>query len=280
MTDSNKNAAAITYGFTSDNDESVQGANFGSGGKFGLNEGYLVKFELVHNAGKNKTPGEALDYWFRIGDQEFKNRLFPVSRVFDKDGNDLQPGTPEYIEKANQSIREQGAVMTHILKGLGIPEQTISTVVNTPSASFGEWVSKYVSLLPQGFDQKPFHIFLEYQWISPEDLKKKDQEKTYLTVPKNMKGGYFAVQAVGNIDDWSELREWTEKNEDGVEIAKEGLTYINKAGQMHVFKRNTSFLEGYKGTQQFKSDQAQVAPQAQQFVPPAAGGNAAKHWGA
>lgn len=260
------------YGFTSDNDESVQGKAGFSGGKFGLNEGNIIKLGLERNAGKDKSEGLAVDLVVKIGEAEMNHRIFPVSKLWDTDGNELEQGSPEWITKAQEQVKSDGAVITHALKALGVAEETIKQVLST-ATSFEDWGMKIQTLLPQNFDQRPLHIFLEYQFTLKESAK-----KTYLILPKNMKGGYFLAPAVGNLKDWTETKEWFETDKDGNVNQKEGLTYVNTQGQLHTFKRNKNYMESNKAIEQVAGQTPANQAAVNQFTPNS--GNAAQaNWG-
>ena len=65
----------------------------GSGLSFGLNAGTvrLTKFDWINDAGKDGAEGEALDIQFMVegGDRPVSYRKFPITRAFDKDGNEV-----------------------------------------------------------------------------------------------------------------------------------------------------------------------------------------------
>jgi hypothetical protein len=116
----------------------------------------------------------------------------------------------------------------------------------TAPVSFADYAQRICSLLPIGYDKKPLDLFLEYQWNFGKKQDGSLQDKTYPTLPKNMKGGYFVVPAQPGV--FVEKRE-----EDGK------LTYVNSNGQKHPFERDANFMSSNKGTQQVMGGAATAA---------------------
>lgn len=221
------------YGFIDDTDPSLRAK---TGGKFGLNQNsFLVKFELNPKSGKGKTDGDALDINILVGEKEFKMKIYPVGKVYDKEGTEItNESSKEYIDAFNEEITQKNAVILHILKSIGVTEQQIRAAFATPVDSFSQFVNGLVSLLPADFKTRPIDVFLEYQWSISNG-----QDRTFLQIPKNMKFGYFACQSQPGI-----FKE---------EIVDEGkLIYRNQNGQIHPFQRSKRFMEGNSANQQIE----------------------------
>lgn len=218
------------FGFTDDANESLRSK--GDGGKFGLNQGVnLTKFEYNPNAGRDGAEADAIDITVQIGEREHMMRLYDITKIYDKDSNEITDQTSEeYIKKYNDQQTHLSATIIHILKVFR-SEEDIRTAMQAGLTSFADWAKVCQGLLPAGFQNTSVDVFLEYQWKI-----KGDADKTYLQLPRNMKGGYWICPAVpGNFK---------EDRTDG------GLKYLNEAGQEHPFTRNEYYMESPKANQQ------------------------------
>jgi hypothetical protein len=226
------------YGFVSDSDESLKTK---SGAKFGGNFGvaFLTKFAYSANVAKAGQPArEAIELEITVGERSYKEWINPVDRVVDKNNVEIaDKASAEYIAGFNTLIVQQNATVTHYLKSVGVTEDALRASFATAPVSFADYATRVSALLPIGYDKKPLDLFLEYQWNFGKKQDGSLQDKTYPTLPKNMKGGYFIVGAQPGV--WVEKRE-----EDGK------LTYVNSNGQKHPFERDANFMSSHKGTQQ------------------------------
>ena len=227
------------YGYIDDNDPSLRSK---VGGKFGLNAGaFITKFELNSKSGKDGADGDALDIAVLVGEKEFTMKIYPVTKVYDKKGVEItNENTKEYADGFNAEIAQKNAVILHMLKSVGVTEQQIRAVFASPVDSFTQFINGLVSLLPADFKTRPVDIFLEYQWSISDG-----QDRTYLQLPRNMKGGYFACSA--------QVGTWTE------EIVEGKLIYRNQNGQVHPFERDKNFMEGNKANQQIEGQDTNAA---------------------
>lgn len=217
----------VGFGFVDDTDESLRTK---SGGKFGLNQGaFLTKFELNENAGKDQSKGDALDITVQVGDKKFMNRIYPTTRVFDNDGNEIEDKTSdEYKKKYNEDWTQKNAVIVHILKCFRTEDEIRKAFAANPS-TFAEFINICAALLPDNFSSQPLDVFLEYQWQIASG-----QDRTFLQLPKNMKGGYFLVKEHKPEGKWEEIRE-------------DGLRYVDdKNGAEHPFTRSENFMASPK----------------------------------
>lgn len=220
------------YGFIDDTDASLRTKQ---GGKFGLNAGaFLTKFELNPKSGKDGADGDALDVSVLVGEKDFNMKIYPTTKVYDKKNNELTDvNSKEYVDAFNADIQQKNAVILHLLKSVGVTEQQIRGAFAAPVDSFADFINGLVALLPADFKSKPIDIFLEYQWNISEG-----QDRTFLQLPKNMKGGYFACMAQPGV--------WTEEKAEGK------LIYRNQNGAIHPFERDKNFMEGNKANQQIE----------------------------
>lgn len=223
----------IGFGFVDDTSEELQSK---SGGKFGLNQGaFLTKLEYNPNAGgkDNPTGAEAIDITVQIGDRDFMSRIFPTDKVFDSKGNEItDKNSNEYRKAYNADWKQKNAMLVHILKSV-TTEENIKTALTRPINSFKEFGEIVQGLVPADAKSKPLDVFLEYQWQPSSG-----QDRTFLQLPRNMKGGYFIVPMMNPSSG-----AWTEVRDD------KGLHYEDAQGNRHVFKRDANFMEGPKANQ-------------------------------
>ncbi len=230
-------AQLMGFGYVDDTDESLKSK---SGGNFGLNTPvFLTKFELNANAGADGALQDALDVTVQVEDREYRSRTYPITKVYDKDGNEITDKTsPEYVAEYNKEWKQKNAVITHILKCF-VSEDVIKQALATPLNSFGDFINVVVALLPADFNKKPLDVFLEYQWNIPDG-----EDKTYLQLPRNMKGGYFLCPSVTPAGAWSKV------------VDDNGLRYVDANGAEHPFTRDKNFMSGNKANQQIEGQEA------------------------
>ena len=216
------------FGYTDDADEGLRSK---SGAKFGLNQSVnLTKFEYNPNAGKDGVEADALDITVQIGDRENNMRLYAVSRIFDGKGGEITDvNSEEYIKKYNEAQTQLSATVTHILKAFR-SEEDIKNAMSAGFTSFADWAKVCQGLMPEGFEKQPVDVFMEWQWNISDG-----QDRTYLQLPKNMKGGYWICKAQeGNF----------------TENRDPGLKYVNEGGAEHAFTRSANYMESPKANQQ------------------------------
>lgn len=239
------------FGAVNDTDASLAGKS--GGGKFGLNIGRISKVEYVGDAGKDKTPGDAVDIITVIGEREFRRRMFDVTRVYGKNGELTDTTSQEYIKKYNEELAQTMAVVVHAIKSLGVTQDQINAALAAAPTSFADWAKIVTSLVAPGYDARLVDVFLEYQWTV-----KGENDRTYLEVPKNMKGGRFLTAHVAPVGKWNEKKNWTVKDADGVEVAHSGLAYIDDAGNIHPFTRSENYMDSNKAIQQVEGQAAAI----------------------
>lgn len=228
------------FGFQSDEGSEL---TMQSSGKFGLNQGCYLKFmEFNPNAGKDNAPANAIDYTILVGDREMKSRLYePTGKMWF--GNEqIDEGHPEYARVLESNMRQIQATMTHILKAVSIPEERIQKAVEAAKPeTFAEFAKVVCGLVQPKHMDNPIDIFLQYQWsIRPGNTR------TFLEVPKNMKGGRFLCP--GTKDEWKEVRD------------ANGLHYENAQGDRHPFSRSASYMAGKFANQQSSGEDVVKTP--------------------
>lgn len=210
------------------------------GGVFGLNTGNITKIAFVEENTEGKE-FKAIDLSTKIGDREFYQRFFLNESVYGSgDSGLLNPGDEGYEDAYYNHYSQIVAVIKHALGAVGVSKEAIAnSLSNIGNNQLVEGMKKLVELAPSDIASKPVDIFLEYQWSIPEG-----KDRTYLMLPKNMKGGEFLTASVAPVGKWEEVR------------TSEGMHYVDNSGNKHPFTRSASFMEGNKANQQGVGAQA------------------------
>lgn len=243
--------AMLGFGYQDDQDKSLQSKEV-SYGEFGLNSKVLLtKFEYNPNGGANNSSGDSLDLEFKVKGSNIKQRWFPITKVYGKNGEITDTQSEEYILNYNENMKHFKGVMTHYLKAFNT-EETLKAAFATPVNSWVDYVKLVSSLMQVGINNKlPLDIFLQYQWKLGDNAN-----QTYLELPKNLKDGSFVTPHIAPVGEWKAEDKWVEKDENGIEIPREGLRYVDSAENPHRFKRSKNFLESPKGLKQTRDSQS------------------------
>ncbi len=247
----NEQQVMVGFGYQDDQDESLKAKDFGFG-VFGLNEKVTItKFEYNPNGGAGGSVGDSLDISIKVGSGEINQRWFPISKVFDKNGEITDTTSPEYIAGYNEQMKHFKAVMTHYLKAFNT-EEALKAAFAKPINSWVEYVKLVSALMSQGIANNVLlDVFLQYQWnINP------NSNQTYLELPKNLKDGSFITPHMAPVGEWKAENVWVEKDERGNEMKMEGLRYVDNAGNVHRFKRNKNYMESNKANKQVRESSA------------------------
>lgn len=232
----------MSFGYVSDNDESLKGKEFASL-NFGLNHGFITKFEYNANAGADGAPADAIDIEITsLEGKVVKSRIYDVKEVYNADNIKIGPSDEGYENIAKIERAQRSAVITHFVKALGVTEETIIKALTPAPKNFAEYAQIMTSIVAKNYATIPVDFFVQYQWSLKGDAK-----MTYLELPKNMKDGYFVVPAVKPVGKWKEVR-----NENG-------LSYVDNNGNIHPITKSKSFLESKKAIQQRKDEIAASA---------------------
>lgn len=225
----------VGFGYVDDTDESLKTK---ASGTFGLNQGFVTKFEYNPNAGADGAAANAIDIHVMVKDREYRTRIYEVNKVYNKDGEEIpETDVKEWTEAYNAKWKQENAVIVHFLKVFRTDEE-VKQAFSAPINDFKTFAEVAQSLMPDGFQSVPVDIFLEYQWNISDG-----QNRTFLQVPRNMKGGYFVVPA--QTGTWKE------------EIIEGALVYKNESGQEHPFTRDKSYMESNKAIQQIEGEEPQ-----------------------
>lgn len=213
---------------------------------FGLNAGktFLKKFEWMPNGGERGAEMEALEIIFNINGKEKSYRQFPVKEAFVKGSTTGEktsdPKAPEFIE----AVKDFNAIMTHVAHAF-MPDDVYRKGMARPFADFKEFCTVFKSLLPRNTPEIPLDIFMQWQW-----QPSKDQNRTFLEIPKKMKYGKWLCPA--QAGKWKEvIQEGAGDNVQdalfyydegaGIKMGEDGITkYYNK---IHPFKKNGWFMK-------------------------------------
>lgn len=204
----------IPYGkFVDDTSEDLV-SNSGLNLSFGLNRGTLTKFEITD---------EYLDVFFQVKGVETNARYYAINKVFNRNGEITDTTSEEYRIEVEKAYMQLSASITHIFRIVGYTPEKANVVANENHTSFKSWVTSVAAKCnnPQGV---PVDLFVTYN------------SKGYLSLPSNMKGGYFIVPQTN--DEWVEKRSW---EKDGVQM--EGLAYVNSANQFHPFLKSFDYIQ-------------------------------------
>lgn len=228
------------FGYVNENDDSLKGKK--GGFKFGLNTGFITKLEHNGNAGKDNSAGDAVDIEFTSNGASHKARFYDVTRVY-KDNEQIEANHPDYTSIYHAEINQVLAVITHAIKATGVTEEQLKQALATPPSGFADWAKIVCGVVSSDFATRPVDAFFEYQWTI-----KGDNDKTFLQLPKNMKGGRFLCPAMVSVGKWTEVKD------------ADGLHYVDEAQNKHQFTRTSNYMESNKAIQQF--DNAEEAPSA------------------
>lgn len=211
-----------------DTDESLQSKG---SVQFGLNTGKLTNFNYNANGGKDNTPKSAFDIEVEVNGVQKRIRLFePVGAL--RDGsNTVNEGDADYEKVYNSQMTQIVAVIKHFAKSVGVSDDQMD---NINATTFKDWAIAISMILPQDWKSRNIDIFFEYQYNIQDG-----QNKTYPTLPTNMKGGKFVCASMAPVGSWKPVIE-----SDGA------LHYEDDNKNIHIFKRNAAFMNGNKGKQQ------------------------------
>lgn len=224
-----------------DTDKELQGK---SSGNFGLNAGVNVTLlAYTDKAGKkdasgNPTEGHAFDIYVQVKDREYRTRIYDLtnSELYNAKNQLIKPGEEGYDALYKAEGSQRVAVIKHALKSVGVTDAQIDGMQPT---SFVDFFQKASALVPQGYQTKKVDVFLEFQYTA------NDEGKTFLQLPRNMKGGAFLIPAVQPNGAWKEIR-----------TEEEPLVYVDDSGVKHPFTRNENFMNSEKAIQQGVEGQA------------------------
>lgn len=227
---------AFVYGAVNDTDQDLKSK---VGGQFGLNPGvFFSKIAFNPNAGKDGAAANAVEISVKVGDREYNQRVYEITGDLYNSKNELvSPGEEGYDALFAIEAKQRAAVIIHAVKSAGVTQEQINAALATPAPNFAAWAEIVCGLLSQNYTQNPIDVFLHYQWNIKEG-----QERTYLELPKNMKGGRFFAPAVAKEGDWNPVND------------NNGLRYVDAKGQEHPFVRSANYMESERSYQQVEGE--------------------------
>lgn len=233
---SNLETDIFADGFLSDEDASLKVK--GSSVRFGLNTGKLTRFEYTETSGKDKNK-KAIEIEITVGERVFKVWLNEIDRVFGKDGEITDKNSEEYVKAYKDALNTIKGVITHYLKIFytedDLKNKIKSNGINT-LVDYFKFASAGVNaaMKTKGND---VDVFLQYQY-----KKSIGQKITFLEMTQNLKYGAFICKAIKPVGEWTEVRD------------AEGLSYKDREGNIHKFKRDVRYLDTKMANQQKEED--------------------------
>ncbi len=234
-----------SYGFE---DDTVKQSTYHFGGNFG--QTFMTKFEFTDKGGKKDettgepTAGEALDIIFNINGTDRSYRMFPVTKAFDKDNNEITDPTAEEFKLAQKEFNQ---INVQIMKCF-VDENDIRAALAVKIDSFKQYCGILMGLLPKDYAKKPLDIFMQWQWAIRGEAK-----GTYLEIPKKVKYGKFICAAVKPTSgNWYENKTTKELSYiDATEQQiKDNPSLITTGTKHPYFSRGEWYMESNFATQQ------------------------------
>ena len=243
-----------------DNDESlVSSSNFS---KFGLNENVrITKIEYSAVTPKGE-PTSAVNIEVMIHDKPHWRTIYDRTgqSVYGKKNTLLNPGDEGYDEAFAKEQSQGTALILNAVKSLGVTDAQFNAAFANPATTFQEYSTRLLALLPPNYNQIPVDVFLEY-----ESNIKDGNDRTYLVIPQNMKGGRVFSPHINPVGKWNEVRTAT------------NLEYVDDAGNKHLFTRGETFMTSSKAEPQgVGAENANNALQQAAAIPQSTG--AASTW--
>lgn len=194
--------------------------------KFGLNTAFFTGISIVTpEDAKNETG--AFDFNFKIGDTDFKKRLYPITQVRDNSETITDPNH----EKFKKALIDQGSWLTSFFK-VFTNEETLKNAVEATYKAKGSALSlkEYVQAMYKTNTKEQYQlvkvdIFLEYG--------QEREGKKYLELSGTRKFGKFITKHIEGT--FKEVKD------------AEGLHFINEAGLKHDISRNKWWLDNSNG---------------------------------
>lgn len=229
----------ITYGYADDT-ESSGGSSF----EFGLNQNVckLIKFEWTPNGGAQGAEQEALDIVFNVNGKEKGFRQFPITRAYDKEGNEVTDPSHDAMKLATRQFSQK---VVHILSCF-VSKEIIETALNVPISGFKQFCDIAQALLPQDFSNVSLDCFMQYQWSVSQD-----QNRTYLEFPKNMKHGKWLCPATTATYRKIQVENPADSN-------RNALYWVTEDGIKHPFTRTGWYMNSAFANQYVDEDAATV----------------------
>ena len=245
----------IAYGYADDTDNSS-----GSSFAFGLNQNVckLTKFEWTPNGGAEGSEQEALDIVFNVNGRDKGFRQFPVTRAYDKEGNEVTDPAHAAMKLAVRTFSQK---VVHILSCF-VSKENIETALNVPITGFKQFCDISQSLLPEGYADVSLDCFMQYQWAVSEN-----QNMTYLEFPKNMKHGKWLCPATTSVYRKVEVENPADSN-------KNALYWVTEEGTKHPFTRTGWYMNSAFANQYVDQEAVDAAKASEGTTEEEDGGNA------
>lgn len=210
----------MSYGYNNETSNKKQG------GKFGLNTGAtLVKFDYNPNGGQDGTSSDCLDFSVKVGDKEYNQRFFPITKVWDKNSREVtDTNSDEYKDLVEAAQKDFSALVCDIARCF-VSDDVLKNALKGNINSFENFIKILERLVKSNaqWSTKLLDVFLQYEWTP-----KGDNTVTFLELPRNTKHGLFICPHV----DGTFVEERTSTH----------LRYIDANGIEHPIKRGEWFV--------------------------------------
>lgn len=189
-------------------------------GVLGLNTGFLTKFEFVQEEKFN-----CVEVGVNISGKEYTRKYFEVAKVFKDNVEITDKNSIEYKEEIEKQEKALSATLCDFAK-VFVSKEELEEALKVQINSFKDFVNILERVIKnkQDWNKIPVDIFLQYQFTPSSG-----QNRTYLELPKNLNHGQFICKSLGG--DFNPVKTET------------SLTYVNKDGIVHPFKRNKWFIQ-------------------------------------
>lgn len=186
------------------------------GGKFGLNQGTLVSFDLVQDEKNHNS--KYVHLVIKIGEREYNKRYYEPNKIW-HENQEIGIEHELYASKKDAAEEEFSKTIVSIVEAF-VPLQTIEQTLRTGVTGFDSFVTKMTNLVNTSIN-KNIDVFLQWQKVAVNGTQ-------YLEIPSSCKHGYFVAPHTG---------EFVEKK------TNDNLTYVNDKGEQHKFTRTEWFME-------------------------------------
>lgn len=196
--------------------------------KFGLNrKATFVDFKFNPNGGSNGSAKECADFIFKVYDQEFRARFFPLEKIYlGSDLLDIKEALKRDPDTTQKYFNNWQENILNIARCFVTDEQLKKVLVGERVANFANFIKTIEALIKKSGKKPELDVFLEWQ-------KKiaNNNDKTYLTFAQSEGRFSEGICVVPHID-----KEFKEVKDDN------GLKYVAEDGEEHPISRGAYYF--------------------------------------